>query len=353
MQAENEQSAEKNEYLLGFASTQQQRAQRESLLPVDPARNTAPFGIVLLDASADVSSSMADNPRLRLLPLAVRWPGRTLLEKGSGSKLRHLNRERLRGALLQPPTLDALEYRLYPPLAINADWLIHLGTRHALLDVSPPLQQMLEAHAGEIRDLRLQRGLDPDLHLVLVESGSLLSGTALQARVLLHWLQAGVPASEAVARARRLREHTRLWLLPQHPVDTFEALQRIGHDSLGPWLQACSRPLHRLWQRCPLLEADGRGLFCDQKAKNWRAAVSTLFADLGQALREHRGPAPWLQISLDGSLRDLQSWPEYEALREQAMAARANLYLTHMSAAGRVWASAGSLSAALYLPPLP
>ncbi|MDE2119791.1 MAG: DegV family protein [Betaproteobacteria bacterium] len=341
----------KNEYLLGFASTQQHRDQREALLPVDPGRGTLPFGVVLVDASADVSSSMTGDPRLRVLPLAVRWPGRSLMEKGSRSRLRHLSREALRGARVAPPAVESLAFRLYPPLVINADWLIHVGTRRELIDVAHPLQQLLDTHADEIRDMRRQRGLDEKLNLALAESGSLLAGTALQARLLLHMLHAGVPAAEVARRAHGLREHTRLWLLPQHPGDTLEALQRLGQPALSPWEQACARPLRHLLRRAPVLQADAGAMFCDRRAKNWRQAVVSVFEEVGALLRGQPAPGAWLQISLDGSLRDLQAWPEFDALRQQAVASRTPLHVTHMSPAGRIWASAGSLSVALYLPP--
>lgn len=351
MSVETRQSPEKNEYLLGYASTQQQRDQRESLLPVDPSRSTQPYAIVLVDASADASSSMQASPRLRLLPLAVRWPGRTMLEKGSSSRLRRLSRERLRGAVIAAPAVDSLAYRLYPPLAINADWLIHLGTRREFIDTAPPLQQMLAQHADEIRDMRRQRGLDDELHLQLVDSGTLLAGTALHARMLLRMLEAGIAPAEAARRAQALRETTRLWLVPQHPGDTLEALQRLQQPTLVPWEQACSGPLGQLWRRSPVLEADASGLYCEHRLKNWRAAVAHAFGQAAELLRAQSGPGAWLQISLDGGLREMQAWPEFEALREQAVATRTSLHLTHMSPAGRIWASAGSLSMALYQPP--
>lgn len=341
----------KNEYLLGFASTQQQREQRESLLPVDPGRSTLPFGVILVDASADVSSSMVADPRLRVLPLAVRWPGRSVLDKGTRSRLRHLSREVLRGARVAAPAVDSLAYRLYPPLAINADWLIHVGTRRDLVDVAQPLQELLATHDDEIRDMRRQRGLDQQLHLSLAESGSLLAGTALQARVLLHMLQSRLAPAEVARRAQGLREHTRLWLLPQHPGDTREALQRLEQPTLAPWEQACARPLRHLLRRTPVLQADASGMFCDQRAKNWRAAVHLVFDQVGELLRAQREPGAWLQVSLDGSLRELQTWPAFDALRKQAVDTRTPMHVTHMSPAGRVWASAGSVSVALYLPP--
>ncbi len=351
MSVETRQSPEKNEYLLGYASTQQQRDQRESMLPVDPSRATQPYAIVLVDASADASSSMQANPRLRLLPLAVRWPGRTMLEKGSSSRLRRLSRERLRGAVIEAPAVDSLEYRLYPPLAINADWLIHLGTRREFVDTAPPLQRLVAEHADEIRDMRLQRALDPQLHLQLVDSGTLLAGTALHARMLLRMLEAGIAPAEAARRAQALRETTHLWLVPQHPGDTLESLQRLQQSALAQWEQACSSPLGHIWRRTPVLQADASGLFCEHKLKNWRAAVTHAFAQVTERLRAQSGPGAWLQISLDGGLREIQAWPEFEALRQQAVATRTSLHLTHMSPAGRIWASAGSLSMALYQPP--
>lgn len=351
MNVETRQSPEKNQYLLGYASTQQQRDQRESLLPVDLTRNSQPYAIVLVDASADVSSSMQANPRLRLLPLAVRWPGRTLLEKGSGSRLRRMSRERLRDAVIAAPGVDSLEYRLYPPLAINADWLIHLGTRREFVETALPLQQMLADHTDEIRDMRRQRGLDDTLHLQLVDTGTLLAGTALHARMLLGMLEGGMTPSEAVRRAQDLREHTRLWLVPQHPADTLQALQRLRQATLAPWEQACANPLRHLWRGHPLLQADSGSLSCEHRLKSWRAAVVLAFEQVGELLRARADSGACVHISLDAGLREMQAWPEFETLRQQAVATRSALHLTHMSPAGRIWASAGSLSMALYLPP--
>jgi hypothetical protein len=351
MSIESRQLPEKNEYLLGFESTQQQRAQRESLLPLDPSRATQAYGVVLVDASADVSTSMAASPRLRLLPLAVRWPGRTLVEKGQRSRLRHLGREMLRGALIEAPAVDSLEYRLYPPLALNADWLIHVGTRRELVDTAIPLRQMLDAHAPDIVEMRRQRGLDDRLPLALVDSGSLLSGTALLARMVLRMLEAGIDPAESARRAQALAADLRLWLIPQHPSDTHECLQRLRQPALVAWEEACARPLRHLWRRHPLLQADAQGLSCHQHLKSWRAAAASCLEQVGQMLRDHPGPGAWLQLSFDGSLRELQTWPEFDALRRQAAQSHAHLHLTHMSAAGRIWASAGSMSVALYLPP--
>ena len=344
----------KNEYLLGFASTQQQRPERELALPVNPQRQQNPYGVVMVDAAADTSGAMTQNPRMRVLPLAIQWPGRTFMDKGlreKRSELRHLSRERLRTAQIAAPSVEGLEYRLYPNIAVNADWLIYIVSMRALSDPAAALQTLLLQHLEEIHEMRRSRGLAPELQVLCLDGGSMLSGPALQARVLLKKLDAGEPAAQVAQAATQLAGMTQQWLVPRYPADLASTLSRLANPALAPWVQACSAGISRLWNPYPILSCDAQGLHCDARAKRWRTAVSEVFAIAEKALQDGGPQGTHLQISFDGSIRELQAWPEFARLRLQADRMQVRLHVTHMSLAGRIWASSGSLSLALIQAP--
>ncbi|SCC95011.1 conserved hypothetical protein [Thiomonas sp. X19] len=344
----------KNEYLLGFASTQQNQPEQEQALPINPLRHENPYGVVMVDAAADISSAMAQHPRLRVLPLAIQWPGRTFMDKGLREKrgeLRHMGRERLRTAQIAAPSVEGLEYRLYPNIAVNADWLIYIGSLRALNDPAAALQTLLLQHLEEIHELRRSRGLPADLQVLCLDGGSMLSGPALQARVLLKKLDAGEPVNQVAQTAAQMSSMTRQWLVPRYPGDMAATLSRLANPALNPWVQACSSGINKLWNPYPILSSGPDGLHCMSRTKRWRTAVAAVFAHTEQSLLEGGIQGTSMQISFDGSIRELQAWPEFARLRQQADHMQVRLHVTHMSLAGRIWASSGSLSLALMQAP--
>jgi hypothetical protein len=344
----------KNEYLLGFASTQQNRPEQEQALPVNPLRHDNPYGVVMVDAAADISSAMAQHPRMRVLPLAIQWPGRTFMDKGLREKrgeLRHMGRERLRAAQIAAPSVEGLEYRLYPNIAVNADWLIYIGSMRALSDPAAALQTLLLQHLEEIHELRRSRGLPAELQVLCLDGGSLLSGSALQARILLKRLDSGESASQVAHAATQLASMTHQWLVPRYPGDMAATLNRLANPELDPWIKACSPGINKLWNPYPILSSSPKGLQCTARAKRWRGAVAAVFTEAEQRLIDGGIQGTYMQISFDGSIRELQAWPEFVRLRQQADRMHIRLHVTHMSLAGRIWASAGSLSLALLQPP--
>ena len=343
----------KNDHLLGFASTQQVRSEQEQALPVNPLRHHNPYGVIMVDAAADISSAMAQHPRMRVLPLTIQLQGRTILDKGLHEKrgeLRELGREHLRAAQIVPPSVEGLEYRLYPNIALNADWLIYMGSMRALSNPADALQTLLLQHREEIRELRRSRGLAPDLQVLCLDGGSMLAGPALQARVLVKKLDAGEPAAEVAHAATQLSVMTRQWLIPRHPGDLASALSKLSNPALEPWVQAASLGLNQLLNPYPVLVSDANGLFCGFRAKRWRSAVAEVFSIAEQAIQDGGVQGTQLQISYDGSIRELQAWPEFAQLRERADSMQVRLHVTHMSLAGRIWASMGSISLALLQP---
>ncbi|NNM63946.1 MAG: hypothetical protein HKL99_04945 [Burkholderiales bacterium] len=340
----------KNEYLLGFASTQQNRPEQEQALPINPLRHGNPYGVVMVDAAADISSTMAQHPRLRVLPLAIQWPGRTFMDKGLREKrgeLRHLGRERLRTAQIAAPSVEGLEYRLYPNIAVNADWLIYIGSMRVLSDPAAALQTLLLQHLEEIHELRRSRGLPPELQVLCLDGGSMLSGPALQARILLKKLDAGEPVNLVAQTAAQMSSMTHQWVVPRFPRDMATTLSTLGNPVLNPWVQACSSGVHKLWKPYPVLSSQPDGLHCRSRARRWRHAVAEVFEHAEHSLQQGGIQGTSLQISFDGSVRELQEWPEFMRLRQQADRMQVRLHVTHMSLAGRIWASPGSLSLAL------
>lgn len=334
----------KNDFLLGFARTR--RDEPEAVHPIDPDRADHAFGMVMVDAAADISGSMAAHPRLRVLPLAVQWDGRSFLVRGEPDRRREgpeLGRAELRGAEIAAPGVDALAYRLYPNIALNTDHLIIVASMPAFGDPAAALRAMLDLHRDETRELRRGRGLAPELAVSVVDGGSILAGPALQARVLLKRLARGDDPAAVAAGAAALRAATRLWLVPRLPRDLTVALAALGDPTLAPWIRACST----LLRPYPVLGADGGEACVRGSALRWSSAMADALEQVAAALT----PGAEVQVSYDGSLRELQAQPALERLRERAMATRSRLHLTHMSLAGRIRATPGSLSIALLTPP--
>jgi fatty acid-binding protein DegV len=340
----------KNQILLGMASTRQEAVETEQPLPVSPQRSADPYGVVMVDAAADISGAMAQHPRLRMLPLEVQLPDRKLVDRGARA-LREaagrIGREHLRRASIAMPDVAGLEYRLYPNLALNADHLIYLGSMGALGAATTGLQTLLHTHRDEIRELRRARGLADQLQLTCVDTRSLLAGPALQARLLLKRLDSGEPAAQVAQAALGLPQQTQLWVVPRYPAEAAGTLARLDDRGFKPWIEACGGSLRHFWNAFPVLAADAGGASCTARARTWQAAVEQVFAALREQLQGARPRSCAVLISYDGGIRELQSWPEFMQLAALAARLQMRLHVTHMSLVGRVCASSESLSVAL------
>lgn len=341
---------DKNAYLLGFASTQQKIPEREEALPIDPDRALHPLIGLMVDAGADLSGTMAADRRMRILPLTIQWPGRTLLDKGTAevrTVARQLSHERIRSADVSAPSVEALSYRMHPHLALNFDRLLLLATHPALVEASRSVEQMLKNHQEEISHLRRERQLRPDYALQVVNSRSLLSGTALQARLLLHAPELMAGDLPGLARfASGLADQTEVWLAPGHPGDIALTLGRLEHPDLAPWVQACSPRLTQIMHRYPVLRCKAGEFGLESRTSKWKSAAAQILATAVRIISLGQLRYPLIQISYDGSIRELRDWPEMQSLKQVAAEHEVKLHVTHMSLGGRVWASAQSLSLA-------
>ncbi len=347
---------DRNAYLIGFASTQQKLPDREQALPVDPARSDTPMLGIMVDAGTDLSGTMAADRRVRILPLSIHWPGRTVLDRGDSevrTVSRQLSHERIRSAEVSAPTVEALSYRMHPHLALNFDRLLVLATHPALIDAASVVERMLHAHHGEIVDLRRSRKLPSEFVMQVVNSRSLLSGPALLTRLLLSTpeVQRG-DLGNLAHLADRLAQHLQVWVAPGFPADVTHSLGRLQSPALQPWIEACSPSLVRIMQRYPVLLSRGGGFSVEGRMKNWKSAVAEIFRQAAELIASDALAASAVQISVDGSIRELRSSPEFEVFKTTAAAHQVRVHVTHMSLGGRVWASAGSLSLALVRRPL-
>ncbi|MGA8009743.1 MAG: hypothetical protein WCA24_10185 [Thiomonas sp.] len=342
---------DKNAYLLGFASTQQKFPEREEALPIDPDRAQIPLTGLMVDAGTDLSGTMAADRRVRILPLTIQWPGRSLLDKGTAeirTVSRQLSHERIRSAEVSAPSVEALSYRMHPHLALNFDRLLLLVTHPALVDASRSVEQMLQNHQEEITHLRRERQLPPDYALKVVDSRSLLSGPALQARLLLNTPEMRTGDVAGLSRfANTLAEQTEVWLAPGHPGDIALTLGRLEHPDLAPWVQACSTRLTQIMHRYPVLSCKAGRFGLEARTNKWKTAASRVIDAAAQAIQNGELADPVIQLSYDGSIRELRDWPEMQSLKKIAAEHEVKLHVTHMSLGGRVWASAQSLSLAL------
>ncbi len=341
---------DKNAYLLGFASTQQKIPEREEALPIDPDRALHPLIGLMVDAGTDLSGTMAADRRVRILPLTIQWPGRTLLDKGTAevrTVARQLSHERIRSAEVSAPSVEALSYRMHPHLALNFDRLLLLATHPALVEASRSVEQMLQQHQEEISHLRRERQLRPDYALQVVNSRSLLSGPALQARLLLHAPELIAGDLPSLARfANTLSDQTEVWLAPGHPADIALTLGRMEHPDLSPWVQACSPRLTQIMHRYPVLSCAAGRFGLESRTGKWKSAAAQVIDAAALAIRSGQLRYPLIQLSYDGSIRELRDWPEMQSLKNLAAEREVKLHVTHMSLGGRVWASAQSLSLA-------
>lgn len=347
--------SERNAYLLGFASTEQKIPEREEALPIDPDRGRVPLIGLMVDAGCDLSGTLAADRRVRILPLTIQWPGRTVLDKGTSeirTVSRQLSHERIRTAEVAAPSVDALSYRMHPHLAMNFDGLLLLATHRALVQPGNSVELMLRSHREEIVQMRRARHLVPDYAFQIADTASLLSGPALIARLLL-----GAPelvAGDIAALAQRaadLGRHTEVWLAPGHPGDVALTLGRLDRPELQPWVDACSPRLARIIHRYPVLTCKGGRFAPESRSGKWKTAAAGVFAAAAQAVRSGQLLHPLLQISFDGRIRELREWPEFLALKQVATDHQVKVHVTHMSLGGRVWASAQSLSLALIRKP--
>ena len=342
---------DKNAYLLGFASTQQKIPEREEPLPIDPDRAQMPLTGLMVDAGTDLSGTMAADRRVRILPLTIQWPGRSLLDKGTAeirTVSRQLSHERIRSAEVSAPSVEALSYRMHPHLALNFDRLLLLATHPALVDASRSVTQMLKDHQEEITHLRRERHLRPDYALQVIDTHSLLSGPALQARLLLQSPELRMGETPALLRlAKSLADQTEVWLAPGHPGDVALTLGRLEHPDLAPWVEACSPRLTQIMHRYPVLSCKAGQFGLESRTNKWKSAAAQVIDAAAQAIRQRELAAPAIQLSYDGSIRELRDWPEMQALKKIAAEHEVKLHVTHMSLGGRVWASAQSLSLAL------
>ncbi len=342
---------DKNAYLLGFASTQQKLPEREQPLPIDLTRVQTPLLGLMVDAGTDLSGSLAADRRVRILPLTIQWPGKTVLDRGTAeirTVSRQLSHERIRTAEVSAPSVQALSYRMHPNLALNFDRLLLLATHPALIQASQSVLRMLHEHEDEISLLRRERQLDPHYAADVVDTRSLLSGPALLVRLLLGTPECLLGDLPALARrATELAQHTEVWLAPGHPGDLALTLGRLDQPELSPWVQGCSPRLTQIMYRYPVLCCRAGRFDLVSRTNKWKTAAASVIEAAAQAIAADQLHSPAIQISYDGSLRELREWPEMQRLKQLAAERAVKLHVTHMSLGGRVWASAGSLSLAL------
>lgn len=350
-----EEGQERNALLLGFAATQQNPAAqvRETLMPVRPDRIDNPQAIVMVDAAADITRSMLKHPRMRVLPLEIELSSKSsLTDKGNRQKpstFRELTPEQLRYTNVVAPSPSEVEYRLYPNIAVNADWILYIGSSSVFLDAFESIRVMLEVHDSEIREMRRERDLDESLKLVYIDSASILTGPALLARQVMHLLDRKEPTNMAASIAHRLVPKVSHWMVPRIPADFRDRLERLGRARVRPWISGISEGLSTFsMRRYPILSSHGETLQCEGRETTWRKAFNTMLAKAEEALQsEVGGRVARMQFSIDGSITEAKTWPEFDRFSKLAEEAGVSLHLTHMSLAGKTLATAGSASLAL------
>jgi DegV family protein with EDD domain len=299
---------------------------------------------IVIDSAADVPQSVLENPRVRMLPVAIRIGDKTYIDERKAAATRDFN-----SRVLDMRTAEVS--RSMPPgeAEIRRFLLEHISTEFdhvfglfVMSTRSPIFKNAFEAASRVITDsmpVRMRAGIKGPLLVECYDSMNLFAGYGVQVLEALRQFEAEPLVSNIRTNMQELAKSAYGYLAPSNLDYLLTRARARGDNSVGMLGQAAAKmlgimPILRGWQGKTEAVAKVRGV----------AAARQHVLNLARREVARGLLANYVCVSYSGNTADVEALPEYQALLQDAAARGVTVTLQEMAPTNSVNAGANALS---------
>lgn len=308
---------------------------------------------IVIDSAADVPQSVLDNPRVRLLPVAIRIGDKTYLDERKPAATRDFNSRLLdmRTAEVSrsmPPGEAEIRKFLLEQISTNFD---HVFGLFVMSSRSPIFKSAFEAASRVITDsmpVRMRAGIKGPLLVECYDSMNLFAGYGVQVLEALRLFEAEPLVSNIRTNMQELAKSAYGYLAPANLDYVLTRARARGDNSVGMLGQAAAKmlgimPILRGWQGKTEAVAKVRGVTAARQH-----VLNLARREVGRGLL-----ANYVCVSYSGDTADVEALPEYQSLLQEATAKGVTVTLQEMAPTNSVNAGANALSVGFIAQPHP
>ncbi|MRD48892.1 DegV family protein [Caenimonas koreensis] len=299
---------------------------------------------IVIDSAAEVPQSVLENPRVRMLPVAIRIGERTYLDERKPEATSDFNSRKLEMRTAQdskslPPGEPDVRKFLLDHVATDFDHVFGLFVMSAR---SPIFRAAFDAASRVITDsmpVRVRSGIKGPLLVECHDSMNLFSGYGVQVLEALRAFEAEPLVSTIRTRMQEGAKSAHGYLAPANLDYLLARARARGDNSVGAFGQAAAKMLGIM----PIL----RGFQNKTEAVGKVRGVAAARAHILNLARRELGKgllAPFVDVSYSGDIADVQALAEYRALVTEAADKGVSVVLHEMAPTNSVNAGANALS---------
>ena len=299
---------------------------------------------IVIDSAAEVPQSVLENPRVRLLPVAIKIADRTYIDERKPAATRDFNSRmlELRTAEVyrsQPPGEPEVRKFLLDAVATDFD---HVFGLFVMSTRSPIFRAAFDAASRVITEsmpVRMRAGVKGPLLVECHDSMNLFSGYGVQVLEALRVFEAEPLVSNVRARMQESARAAHGYLAPSNLDYLLTRARARGDNSVGAFGQAAAKMLGIM----PILRGLQGKTEAVAKVRGVAAARTHILTlarrELGKGLL-----APFIDVSYSGDVSEVEAMPEYRALVLDATGKNVRVALQEMAPTNSVNAGANALS---------
>jgi DegV family protein with EDD domain len=308
---------------------------------------------IVIDSAADVPQSVLDNPRVRLLPVAIRIGDKTYIDERKPAATRDFNSRLLdmRTAEVSrsmPPGEAEIRKFLLEQISTEFD---HVFGLFVMSSRSPIFKSAFEAASRVITDsmpVRMRAGIKGPLLMECYDSMNLFAGYGVQVLEALRQFEAEPLVSNIRNNMQELAKSAYGYLAPANLDYLLTRARARGDNSVGMLGQAAAKmlgimPILRGWQGKTEAVAKVRGV-----AAARQHVLNLARREVGRGLL-----ANYVCVSYSGAIADVEALPEYQSLLQEAASKGVTVTLQEMAPTNSVNAGANALSVGFIAQPHP
>jgi DegV family protein with EDD domain len=308
---------------------------------------------IVIDSAADVPQSVLENPRVRLLPVAIRIGDKTYIDERKPAATRDFNSRLLdmRTAEVSrsmPPGEAEIRKFLLEQISTEFD---HVFGLFVMSSRSPIFKSAFEAASRVITDsmpVRMRAGIKGPLLMECYDSMNLFAGYGVQVLEALRQFEAEPLVSNIRNNMQELAKSAYGYLAPANLDYLLTRARARGDNSVGMLGQAAAKmlgimPILRGWQGKTEAVAKVRGV-----AAARQHVLNLARREVGRGLL-----ANYVCVSYSGAIADVEALPEYQSLLQEAASKGVTVTLQEMAPTNSVNAGANALSVGFIAQPHP
>jgi DegV family protein with EDD domain len=299
---------------------------------------------IVIDSAADVPQSVLENPRVRMLPVAIRIGDKTYIDERKPAATRDFNSRLLdmRTAEVSrsmPPVEADIRKFLIEQISTDFD---HVFGLFVMSSRSPIFKNAFEAASRVITDsmpVRMRAGIKGPLLVECYDSMNLFAGYGVQVLEALRLFEAEPLVSNIRTNMQELAKSAYGYLAPSNLDYLLARARARGDNSVGMLGQAAAKvlgimPVLRGWQGKTEAVAKVRGA-----AAARQHVLNLARREVGRGLL-----AKYVCVSYSGNTSDVEALPEYRSLLQEAASQGVTVTLQEMAPTNSVNAGANALS---------